>query len=441
MSRSAYIWLVDVGTSSLKSMVVDRRFDVKARISRTYACKTVSNMGMEIDPEMIWQTLVWCAHEFAAFKDHIGMIGICTFCPALTPMDPQGRALRNSIIHLDRRSYKQARRALQIFGADKFLRITGNLPYPGGVSLTSLLWVKENEPDIFAAAFKFGHMNTFLMKRLVDKWVMDPTNASMTGLYETVSQGGWSFEIAATFGIDPCKLPAIVWCEEHVGGVSPLAANQLGIPSGTPVIMGGGDTACATYGAGGVQDGDILNISGSSEIMTVTMEKPFPDPKYNLRTHVLKDRWIAFVITVSGIALEWFRSQFCRDMSKNSFYQEFMPAALSDTSALSTRYAPYLGGDRYSMVQRRGAFTGLNLETTRDALLRSMVDGNTRQMHTLLVKLQKKMRINKQIFLTGRGTSGALNEYKKRTWFRGYQLEEKKDCTLKGLYKLAARFI
>jgi xylulokinase len=441
MSCKEYIWLIDVGTSSLKSAVVDRDYNAKATISRPYPCKVVRDMGVEIDPELIWQALVDCATEFAAFNTHIGLIALCTFCPALTPMNQHGTPLRNSIIHLDRRSYKQARNALQLFGRDNFLRIAGNLPYPGGISLTSLLWIKENEPDIFAAAAQFGHMNTFLLKRLIDKWLIDPTNASMTGLYETVSQGGWNSEIAEAFGIDGCKLPEVVWCDELVGGLCRSAASQLGMRSGTPLIMGGGDTACATYGAGGLDEGEILNISGSNEILTVTMKRPFADPRYNLRTHVIQNRWIAFVITVSGIALEWFRSQFCQDMSESAFYQDFLPAALADRSALDARYAPYLSGDRYSMVQRRGAFTGLTLKTTRQELLRSMVDGNTHQMYALLAKLKNKITLQNKISLTGGGASNAITEYKTRTWFQGYQLAQKNDCTLKGLFKLASKFI
>jgi sugar (pentulose or hexulose) kinase len=439
MSSSETIWLIDVGTSSLKSTIVDRQYRVKAKFSRTYPCKVVPDMGVEIDPELIWQTLVDCATEFASFKTHLSLIALCTFCPALTPMDQHGRALRNSIIHLDRRSYKQARNALQLFGRDNFLRITGNLPYPGGISLTSLLWIKEREPDIFTSAVQFGHMNTFLLKRLTGRWLMDPTNASMTGLYETVSQGGWNLEIADAFGIDRDKLPEVVWCDERVGGLTRSAASQLGLRTGTPLIMGGGDTACATYGAGGLGEGEILNISGSNEILTVTMKRPFADKKHNLRTHVVKDRWIAFVITVSGIALEWFRTQFCLDMSENIFYQDFLPAALADASTFDVRYAPYLSGDRYSMVQRRGAFTGLTLNTTRKKILRSMVDGNTQQMYKLLSKLEEQITLQNKISLTGGATGGAITEYKARTWFKGYQLVEKEDCTLKGLFKLTSK--
>ncbi len=82
--------------------------------------------------------------------------------------------------------------------------------------------------------------------------------------------------------------------------------------------------------AGGDVEGEILNISGSSELLTITLKRPSPSRKYNLRTHVVKDRWVVFVITVSGIALEWFRAQFCREMAKKAFYGEYLPGVLQN---------------------------------------------------------------------------------------------------------------
>ena len=328
-----YIFAVDVGTSSLKAAIMDRELNIIEHAYGNYSYRVVENMGVEVDPEHIWMAFVKVARQFSSYAEQIDVISLCTFCPAMTPMDSEGKALRNSIIHLDRRTYPQARRALKHVGKKTFLEITGNLPYPGGVSLTSLLWIQEKEPEIFTSAVMFGHMNTFLMKRLVDRWLIDPTNASMTGLYETVAYGNWSPELASAFKIDIKKLPEVIDCDQFVGGLRTAAAEVLQLKAGTPVIMGGGDTACATYGAGSENEGEILDIAGSSEILTITLKTPYPSPKYNLRTHVLRDRWVIFTITVGGIALEWFREQFCREMDKKTFYDTYLPEVLQETNS------------------------------------------------------------------------------------------------------------
>ncbi len=435
-----YIFAVDVGTSSLKAAIINRDLTIIKHVQEHYAYTVVENMGIEIDPEEIWNAFVKAARQFSSYADRISVIAFCTFCPALTPMNSEGQALRNSMIHLDRRSYSQARSALKHVGEKTFLAITGNLPYPGGISLTSLLWIQEQEPEIFQAAHIFGHMNTFLMKRLVDRWLIDPTNASMTGIYETVKYGSWSRELIHAFQIPHEKLPQIPNCDEFVGGLTKTAADALRLKPGTPVIMGGGDTACATYGAGSVNEGEILDIAGSSEILTVTAKTPYPSKKYNLRTHVLRDRWVIFTITVGGIALEWFRTQFCREMEKTVFYEEYLPEVLRQTGS-SGVFHPHLSGNRFSMTQQKGVFSGLTLKTTREDLIRAVAEGVMQPMAVTLKECRKHMTLHSSVFLTGGGANESLKQYKERTVFSGYTFILRRDCSLVGVAKLAAKYL
>ncbi len=434
------IFAVDVGTSSLKAAIIDRDLTIIEYAQGNYAYRVVDNMGVEIDPEDIWTAFVDVARQFSGYTEQIDAIAICTFCPALTPMDAEGKALRNSIIHLDRRTYSQARRALKHVGRETFLNITGNLPYPGGISLTSLLWVQEKEPEVFQNTAVFGHMNTFLLKRLVDRWLMDPTNASMTGLYETVAYGNWNPEITKAFGIDRDTLPEVVDCDQHVGGLSQPAAAALHLKPGTPVIMGGGDTACATYGAGSKNEGEILDIAGSSEILTITLKTPYPSPKYNLRTHVLRDRWIIFTITVGGIALEWFRKQFCREMDKTAFYETYLPEVLQKTDSTEI-FHPHLSGNRFSMTQQRGVFSGLTLSSTREDMARAVAKGVMQPMEVTLAECQKHTQLCTSVCLTGGGANEALKRYKEHTVFKGYTFTLRQECSLVGVAKLAAKHL
>ena len=439
MAKSKYIFVADIGTSSLKAAIMDREFNIVTHTQKTYSYDVLDNMGVEINPEKIWTALVKATADVADYRNKIEVITLCTFCPALTPMDAQGNALRSSIIHLDRRTYAQARQILRQVGEKKLLKITGNLPFPGGISLTSLLWIRENEPDIYSKTAIFGHMNTFIMKRLVDKWVIDPTNASMTGLYETCKYGDWSRQLTDEFDISVSRLPKVCDCDKLLGGLKKEAARVLGLRAGTPVVMGGGDTACAAFGAGSDEEGEILNIAGSSELLTVTLKGPLPGKKYNLRTHVIRDRWVIFVITASGIALEWFRKQFCRDMDKKSFYAEYLPDVLQQTDSTVT-YLPHLCGDRYSMSQRKGTFSGLTLNTNREDMLRSMARGVMTPFTNVLSECRKHINLRNSIFLTGGGANHAIKEFKQRTVFSGRNLTIRKNCSLIGAAKLAAKY-
>jgi sugar (pentulose or hexulose) kinase len=232
------------------------------------------------------------------------------------------------------------------------------------------------------------------------------------------------------------KLPDVVDCDHIVGGLHPIAAEALHLKAGVPVIMGGGDTACAAYGAGGEDEGEILDIAGSSEILTVTLKSPYPSKKYNLRTHVIRDRWVIFTITVGGIALEWFRSQFCRDMEKQVFYDDYLPVVLQTTDSTEV-FHPHLSGNRFSMTQQKGMFSGLTLQTTREDLIRAVAKGVMQPMVVTLAECQKYIRLNKSVFLTGGGANEALKRYKEQTVFAGYTFTLRRECSLMGVAKLA----
>jgi len=191
-------------------------------------------------------------------------------------MDKQGNCLYPAIIHLDRRSVKQSKRALKIVGKKRFLEINGNLPFPGGISLTSIMWLQDNHLDIYNNTYKFGHLNTYLHKIFTDRFVIDPTNASFTGLYETLKWEGWSGELCSLLNISQSKLPDIVPSTCILGELNKRASKLTGLKEGIHVVMGANDTSSAALGAGAVENGSILNVSGSNEIITITTDSPLP---------------------------------------------------------------------------------------------------------------------------------------------------------------------
>ena len=170
-------------------------------------------------------------------------------------------ALSHIITHLDRRSRKQTEDILNIIGEDGFQSITGVLPFTGGVSATSILWIKENMPGIFNSACKVGHFNTYFYKKLTGVWAIDPVNASMMGLYETVKDTGWSKDICKALEIPIDKLPDIAPGGAVLGRLGKEIAAITGLREGIPVALGSNDAATTQVSPDNVNAGDILNIS------------------------------------------------------------------------------------------------------------------------------------------------------------------------------------
>ena len=435
MGKERYILALDIGTSSLKAGLFDQqgRLVLTDKVDYTYEAE---GMCVQIDPEKIWKAFLRVMKILRSYLGQVDLLVPCTLSPSLIPMDESGTPLYPSILHWDRRSVKQARKALALIGKERFLRSAGNLPYPGGISLTSLLWIKENEPEIFKKASRFGHMNTFFLKRLTGNWGMDPTHASLTGLYHTVARSGWIKDFAQEFEIPIRKLPPVIQCLEVVGKVAKEVASLTGIKSGTPVLMGSNDTSSAALGAGVLENGQILNISGSGELLAICLDKPIPDEKYYLRTHPLPNRWLVFDLTTGGFALEWFRIQFCREMGEEEFYQSYLEALLSKDRKRSVKFHPYLAGDRTSLIQKKASFSGLTLSTSREDCLYALSEAILSRTKNLLKKMAKKIELDRVISLTGGRANQTLLDYKRRR-LPGFEIVVKDDCALYGCAHMA----
>ena len=435
MNKKPYILALDIGTSSIKAALVDKDFHILVTEKVDYSYQTHGTY-VQTEPEKIWKAFLKVIKKMAEDLSTIKLVVQCVFSPALIALDESGDPLYPAIIHWDRRSIKQAKKALLKIGKKKFLETAGNIPYPGGISVTSILWIKENKGEIFKKTFKFGHMNTFFAKRLTDNWSIDPTNASLTGLYNTVAYSGWSEEIARELEIPLQKLPPIVPSTKIVGKITKKAANITGIKSGTPLLMGANDTSSAAVGAGVLKNGQILNVSGSSEILTICLEKPIANEKYYLRTHPLPDRWLMFDITTGGFALEWFRSQFCEEMSEKNFYQIYLRKILEKKRKCRVKFNPHLAGDRTSLRQKTASFSGLTLSTTRDDCLYSLMEGTVGRMRKTLSKMAKLIKLDKTIYLTGGGANKVLMDYKKKI-FPDFDFVVKENCSLQGCLYIA----
>ena len=415
---------IDIGTSRIKAAIIDDGLNI---ISINTADTELLMPGAdcaEIDFEDILKRLIKCISILKDGLKDIQGIGLSVLCPGLVPLDRMGNPLRNAIVHLDRRSRKQSLFALNTVGEQKFLSLTGNLPYPGGISLSSILWIKENENPVYKKTYKFGHTNTYLVKKLTGNFGMDPTNASLTCLYKTVDLSGWAEEIIDDLKIDRNLLPDIQKTQHIAGYVNKEMSGITGIKSGVPVAMGAADTACAVLGAGLINNGDMLNATGTVEALTLTLDRPYIDKKLILRAHPMYGKWLSmYIIGAGGTSVEWGRKMFFQEMDKKSFYEKYLVDILSNPDLkINEKFQPYLCGDRLSMSQKKGSFSRLSLNSTRDEMILAIILGIIRPINRALNNFKNITKTSSTIYYTGQGNS-FLYEIKKKI-FSGYSLEE-----------------
>lgn len=445
---SSGILAMDVGTTAFKLAVYTPGLEKMCEATRAYDVNVYGQGKADIEPEKWWCALRECCAELRPALGSVGVVALSVTTPGLTPMAPDGAALGPAILFFDGRSHSQARAIRSLVSEETFLRETCNLPVSGGSSLCSILWIRENQPEVWAAAAKFGHTNTYMVKRLTGNWTIDPSTVSITGLYNAAANDlTWNRDVLAASGIPESKLPPLMHSYERAGEILPAVAGELGLPRGCTVLCGGNDAVLAALSGGITEPGEINNICGTCEITSVCVDAPVCSPNFNVRCHVLPGRWVTFfVLNTGGKALEWFHSVFCPEMPEDCFYDQYIPSVLDcffrspDLDAREAAlpgYVPYLGGSRYTLERMTASFTNVTLETTREDMLLALIRGNARYHGEHLAEVGRMVNLGRKVVTTGGGAKIRGYHLAKQRWTGDFEYEYQDQSSLLGAAMLA----
>ena len=446
-TENTTILAVDIGTTGMKMgvfQVIDEALSPVRQFSQEYEVN-IYNDGLfaDIEQDKWKQAFVAGCKAMEDVTGEVDVISLSGTTPGLTAMDKNGEALHPAILMLDQRSRKQARFIIDTVGLTPLLETTANMPVAGGCSLASILWIKENHPDIFDRTYKFGHSNTYIAFWLTGAFAIDPSSASLTALYNTAANDlTWNEDIAATFGLALNHLPKIIPAYESVGRVSESLARQLGFRKEPAVLIGGNDAVLAAYSVGIKDPGDVINVNGTCEISLVCLDRCLPSADYNIRAHVLPDRWLTLhVMNAGGKALDWFRELFCSELSTEQFYDRFLPSAIENwlDRESGVTYVPYLMGSRYSSEPLRAQLLGLTHQTTREEILAAIVRGLCEYQKTHLDEIAKNVPLQNVIHVTGGATNPAMIRAKSK-WMKDCKYIYDEQSSMKGAALLGLKF-
>jgi sugar (pentulose or hexulose) kinase len=279
---------------------------------------------------------------------------------------------------------------------------------------------------------------------LSDKFAMDPSSASLTAMYNTVSNDmTWNKEILDVFDIEISRLPELIRAYHSTGRMRANLANEFGLSKKPPVLIGGNDAVLAAYSVGIREPGEIFNINGTCEITMVCLPKCFSSRNYNIRTHVIPERWFSFyVMNAGGKAMEWFKNLFCSEMTEEKFYADFIPQAIDLwlNRESGVIYIPYLMGSRYSLEPLKAEFHGLTQETSREELLAALVRGLYEYQRENLKEVSIEMRLADEILISGGAVNEALIRAKTR-WMRNCSYRFETESSLKGAAMLGQKYL
>jgi xylulokinase len=385
---------IDVGTSSVKTAIIDADLRLLAFERVEHSVNRPRAGWAEVSPEAIWETVKGLVRRLAAYSpgavNSVRAAGLSVLSPALVALAADGRALTDAIIFMDRRSVAEAEEIATLVPAEEFFGVSGNRLMPGSCSLTSMLWIKRNLPEVYERTRFFGHLNTFLARRMTGNFGMDPSNASYTGLFETGGNLSWSSGAVQRAGIAAGKLPPIVPSASAVGLLACPELEAAGLPAGIPVAMGGGDTACSALAVDALNPGDVFESAGTTNVITACSEKPLFDDRFMNRCHVVPGRWLYHgAMSSAGAALLWLRDEVLEETSQEAFDAAIEAAARVSPASDIPIFLPYMAGERSPVWDpfAKGVLFGLGLEMRREHLIRAVLEGcafGTRQLLGIL---------------------------------------------------------
>jgi xylulokinase len=425
---------LDVGSSSVKAAVL-RGERVAGRIVREPFHTSYDGVRAEVAGDEILRAVVAAIRQLGAAARRVDVIALSVMAPSWVAMDRRGRAITPIITHQDRRSVEIAHELERRVGKARHLRLAGNRPFPGGISSTTWAWFLRHEPALMRRADLIGHLSTFLHRQLTAARVVDPSNASFMGVYSTLTQSGWSDELLAAVGGSEHQLPQLISADGVGGLVTRAAGRRFGLTHGTPMLVGMIDTGAAMLLAG-AKPGQLLNTSGSTDALALCTIHPRPHERLLTRALGVDRKWVQVsTLAATGSALTWMHEQFFRDVSKPAFTMLMRKLAKKPIKS-SACFEPYLAGDRTSMEQRRGAFSGLTLSTTREQMLSAVIESIAAASAARIELLkQTGTKLSRNVVLTG-GVSGGLGDVLHRDWPSGFTFRIEEEATLRGLAKL-----
>jgi xylulokinase len=369
---------IDVGTGGSRAVCIDENGNILASATAEHTPFASPEIGWaEQNPDDWWRAVRSAIHEVLQIvnADEIGAVGFSGQMHGSVLLDENDTPLRPALLWCDQRTEKQCAEITEKIGAQKLIELVSN-PAITGFTLPKLLWVRENEPPIWAKVKTVLLPKDYIRLKLSGDKASDVADSSGTLLFD-VQNRRWSDEMLSAFEIDKDMMPRVYESVEITGKVSAIGASETGLREGTLLAAGAGDNAAGAIGMGIVKAGTVSATIGTSGVVFAVTDQPKIDLKGRIHTlcHAIPERWHNTGVTQgAGLSLKWFRENFGEGASYDDLVNE---AAKISSGADGAIWLPYLMGERTPHLDAaaRAAFVGLTASHTKAHLTRAVLEG------------------------------------------------------------------
>jgi len=370
---------IDVSTTGAKALLIDEQGQVVSSASTPLTLSTPRPLWSEQDPHEWWAGTVSSIRQALARAGvdgkAVAAVGLTGQMHGLVLLDENGAVLRPAILWNDQRTAAQCDEIHRRVGKERLIQVTGNVALTG-FTAPKILWVNQNEPEIYRRARHILLPKDYARFRLTGDYAMDKADGSGTILFD-IRKRDWSPEVLAALDIPAAWLPPTYEGPQVTGLVSPAAAAETGLLAGTPVMAGGGDQAAGAVGAGVVDPGIVSLVMGTSGVVFASTDQALIEPQGRLHAfcHAAPGYWHLMGVMLSAAgSLQWHRDTLAPQTSFDDLVAE---AAQAPAGCEGLFFLPYLTGERtpYPDPLARGAWVGLTVRHKRAHLTRAVLEG------------------------------------------------------------------
>ena len=382
----------DLGTTGNKATLIDTAGKPLASTFEAYETAYPRPNWAEQDARDWEHAVIHCTQRLLAQAavpaDQIAVVSFSGHMQGALAVDVNGVPLRPAIIWADQRATAQADFMARACGGEDVYRRTGHR-VSAAYTAAKVLWVKEQQPEVYRRIGYVLQPKDYAAWLLTGVFATDYSDASGTQLFD-LERRKWSGELLDGLGLRADMFPPAYPSTAVIGHVTTQAAQATGLLPGTPVVIGGGDGACATVGSGVIREGDAYTYIGSSSWLALSTRQPVFDPGQRIVNFAHLDPTLYFSLgnmQAAGGAYDWLE-RLLRDAAETEPQHATLDALATSVShgAGGVLCLPYFLGERspHWNPQARAAFVGLSMPHGRGEMARAVLEGVAFNMRWIL---------------------------------------------------------